>query len=158
MRRQRVPRSLQKPGARRRALKRERAQSLVEFGMILPVLLIMAFGVIDFGMGLHSWITLTNATREGARLAAVHAASSGDTDCNPLPAVGTIERRICDTGANLNADNMTITVTNADPAGTESGEPVTVTVNYEYDLVTPFAALMQIPSLTMSSTVEMRLE
>ena len=158
MRRRTSLSKLKTPDRRRRLWMRERAQSLVEFSLVLPVLLILGFGVIDFGMGLHSWMTVTNATREGARIAAVHAASSGSIDCNPLPSAGTIERKICDTGANLDADDMTITVTNADPGGTQSGQPVTVQVSYEYDLITPFAALVQIPSLTMTSTVIMRLE
>ena len=131
---------------------------LIPFLNVVILLFILVFGIVDFGMGLHSWMTVTNATREGARVAAVHAASSGSIDCNPLPTAGTIERKVCDTATNLKADNMTITVTNADPSGVNSGQPVTVQVSYQYDLVTPFAALVQIPSLTMSSTVQMRLE
>ena len=158
MRRQKSPRTVQWSGILRLLRRGELGQALVEFSFVVILLFILVFGIVDFGMGLHSWMTVTNATREGARVAAVHAASSGSLDCSPLPTAGTIERQICNTGSNLNPNNMTITVTNADPSGVNSGQPVTVQVSYQYDLVTPFAALVQIPSLTMSSTVQMRLE
>ena len=158
MRRNKSPRVPQAPGARRRLLKRQRAQSLVELAFVLPVLMILVFGIVDFGMGLHSWIVLTNSTREGARLAVTHAPSSGSLHCSPLPAAGSIERKVCDTAVNPKASNVTITVTNADPGVTKSGQPVTVKVDYQYNLITPFAALMQLSSLSLSSTVQMRLE
>ena len=49
----------------------QRGQSLVEFALVLPILLILVLGIVDFGMGLRAYVTLTNATREGARFAAV---------------------------------------------------------------------------------------
>jgi len=158
MRRNKSPRAAQTPGTPRRLLKRQRAQSLVELAFVLPVLMLLVFGIIDFGMGLHSWIVLTNSSREGARLAVVHAPSDGSIDCSPLPAAGSIERKVCDTAVNLKATNVTITVTNADPGVTKSGQPVTVKVDYQYHLITPFAYLMQLSTLSLSSTVQMRLE
>ena len=158
MRWDKTPSVAQTPGSRHRLLKRQRAQSLVELAFVLPVLMLLVFGIIDFGMGLHSWIVLTNSSREGARLAVVHAASDGSIHCSPLPAAGSIERKVCDTAANLKPSNVTITVTNADPGVTMSGQPVTVKVDYQYDLITPFAYLMQLSSLSLSSTVQMRLE
>jgi Flp pilus assembly protein TadG len=152
------PRMIQTSASRQRRLKRQRAQSLVELAFVLPVLLILVFGIVDFGMGLHSWIVLTNSTREGARLGVVHAPSSGALHCSPLPTAGSIERKVCDTAANLKPANVTITVTNADPGVTKSGQALTVKVDYKYDLITPFAAFLQLSSLTLSSTVQMRLE
>ena len=46
---------------------RQRAQSLVEFAFMLPLFLILVFGIIDFGMGLRAYISVAQATREGAR-------------------------------------------------------------------------------------------
>jgi Flp pilus assembly protein TadG len=158
MRRNESPRMAQTPGARRRLLKRQRAQSLVELAFVLPVLMILVFGIVDFGMGLHSWIILTNSSREGARLAVTHAPSSGALHCSPLPAAGSIERKVCDTAVNLSASDVTITVTNADPGVTKSGQPVTVKVDYQYHLITPFAYMIHKSTLTLSSTVQMRLE
>jgi len=53
----------------RRHLRSQRSQSLVEFSLIAPVLLLLIFGVVDFGRGLYIYITLMQATNEGARTA-----------------------------------------------------------------------------------------
>ena len=141
---------------RKRARRRgERGQSLVEFSLVSLFFFILVFGIIDFGFGLHSWITVTNAAREGARYGAVQAPSSGSSDCNPLPAEGTIERKLCDVAANLDPDKISITVTNAQG---DAGDPIIVEVGYEYDLITPLTGFLHTPSLTLASSTEMRLE
>ncbi len=48
----------------------DRGAAAVEFALLLPVLLLVVFGIIDFGRALNAQITLTQAAREGARLAA----------------------------------------------------------------------------------------
>lgn len=49
----------------------ENGQTLVEFALILPILLLLVMGIIQFGMILSGQIAVTNAAREGARVAAV---------------------------------------------------------------------------------------
>jgi Flp pilus assembly protein TadG len=44
----------------------------VEFAILLPVLLLLVFGIIDFGRALNAQIALTQAAREGARLDALN--------------------------------------------------------------------------------------
>ena len=51
---------------------RERGATAVEFALLLPVLLLLLFGIVDFGRALNAQITLTQAAREGARLAALN--------------------------------------------------------------------------------------
>ncbi len=53
-----------------RARTTDRGAAVVEFALLLPVLLLILFGLIDFGRALNAQITLTQAAREGARLAA----------------------------------------------------------------------------------------
>src|SRR6266550_9643907 len=59
---------------RRRAAgdSRDRGSVAVEFALLLPVLLLLIFGIIDFGRALNAQITLTQAAREGARLASLN--------------------------------------------------------------------------------------
>jgi Flp pilus assembly protein TadG len=128
----------------------ERGQSLVEFALILPLFLLLMFAIVDFGMGFYSWITVTNAAREGARIGAVGADSP------------TIQQRVKDTAGSLNNSNLTITVSNAKG---NSGETVGVTVNYKYQLITPLSGLMNLvsggsigPNINFASTSQMRLE
>ncbi len=129
----------------------EKGQALVEFALLIPIFLILLFAIVDFGMGFHSWITVTNSAREGARLGAVSATQQDIID------------RVYQTSDLPNEDiNMTVTVTNAQG---QPGGSVVVQVDYDYDLITPLAGLVQLvsgdilgPTLTFSSTAEMRLE
>src|SRR5579859_1395033 len=50
---------------------RDRGAAAVEFALLLPLLLLLIFGIIDFGRALNAQITLTQAAREGARMAAL---------------------------------------------------------------------------------------
>lgn len=50
----------------------EKGQSMVEFALVLPILLIVLCGILDFGWLYYNQITLNNAAREGARYAVIH--------------------------------------------------------------------------------------
>jgi len=136
---------------RRQRKNGEKGQALVEFALLVPIFALLVFAIVDFGMGFHSWITVTNGAREGARLGAVLATQQE------------IEDRVYES-VNLpnEGTKMTVTVTNAQGA---PGESVVVQVDYDYDLITPLAGLVQFvsgdaigPTLTFSSTAAMRLE
>jgi Flp pilus assembly protein TadG len=135
---------------RRKQATRERGQSLAEFALVVPIFLLILFAIVDFGMGFHSWITVTNSAREGARLGTVHATETQIVD------------RVKSTADTLDDSNLTVSVTNANGA---PGESVVVDVSYQYDLITPLAGIMDFfsgstigSSLTFSSKADMRLE
>jgi Flp pilus assembly protein TadG len=136
---------------RRRNKDGEKGQALVEFTLLVPIFLILIFAIVDFGMGFYSWMSVTNGAREGARLGAVLAPQEE------------IEARVYETVDLADEDTkMTVTVTNAQGA---PGESVVVQVDYDYDLVTPLAGLIDFlsgnalgPTINFSSTAEMRLE
>jgi len=50
----------------------EKGQSAVEFALVLPLLLVLLLGIIEFGWFLNAKITITGAAREGARHYAIH--------------------------------------------------------------------------------------
>jgi len=52
--------------------RREKGQSLVELAIILPFLLMILLGIIDFGRVFYAYVTITNASREGARYGSLH--------------------------------------------------------------------------------------
>jgi Flp pilus assembly protein TadG len=56
----------------RRPAAAERGQSLVEFALVLMPLFIILLGIIQFGFVFNSYVTLTNAAREGARIGTVY--------------------------------------------------------------------------------------
>lgn len=54
-------------------MKKHKGQSVVEFALVLPLLLIIMFGIIYTGMMFHDYITLSNVARSSAREASVSA-------------------------------------------------------------------------------------
>jgi Flp pilus assembly protein TadG len=61
---------------------RSRGQSLVEFALVLPVFLLMLFGLIDMGRYVYLNSTLSQAAREAARVAVVEASWMGSPDAS----------------------------------------------------------------------------
>ena len=62
----------------RRCVRSDRGAVAVEFALLLPVLVLLVFGLIDFGRVLNAQITVTQAAREGARLAALENPNACD--------------------------------------------------------------------------------
>jgi Flp pilus assembly protein TadG len=82
----------------RHRTRRDRGQSLVEFALVLPIFLVLFFAVIDFGSAIFTYNSLTNAAREGARLAVVNQ------DTNSIIARAKAQVSI----AELNVPNVTV--------------------------------------------------
>ena len=97
----------------------ERGSAAVEFALVLPLLLMLIFGIIDFGRMLNDKITLTEAAREGARSAALQTAADGIARAKVLTAdVGPTTETITDC---------------TDDAATQAE----ATINYNFRFVTP---------------------
>jgi len=62
----------------RRRLMCERGAELIEFAIVTPLLLLLVFGIADFGLMFQRYEVLTNAAREGARVAAIPGYVSAD--------------------------------------------------------------------------------
>jgi Flp pilus assembly protein TadG len=129
---------------------RDAGTAMVEMVVVTPVLLMLVFGIAEFGVAFAQWQTLSNAAREGAR-------------------VGVLFRVDCDAGA-VQADvtNTVNTVTGAigiaaptvDASGLcdGTGSPVTVNVTSPYSFqVLP--GLAGVPStINLTATSVMRTE
>lgn len=76
---------------RRRRSRRGRGQALVEFALVIPVFLLVLFGLIDVGRFVYLNSTLSQAAREGARLGSVEASYRGSAD----PACGALGGPVC---------------------------------------------------------------
>ena len=100
-----------------------RGQSVIEFALVLPLLLVVVFGITEFG---RAWMTmnlLTTAAREGARLAVVTA-----------PDVARVTARVTQVCAAGRITPTNITVTG--PDSTDPDRRVTVTVEANFQVVT----------------------
>ena len=123
----------------KRAAKAERGAELIEFALVFPLLLLIVLGIVDFGFMFQRLEVVTNAAREGARLAVLPGYDDAD-----------IEKRVCDyvlTGGvpvtgncSPTGDNPTVVVTDAnipvddpdDPSASISGKQVAVTYTHNY--------------------------
>jgi Flp pilus assembly protein TadG len=115
----------------KRHIKRsEEGQAMVEFAMILPILLLLVFGIIQFAIVFNHHLTLTDAVRAGARQAAVSR-----TFADPA---GEAEKRVRAAAAGSLTDaDLTVTVAAKDLSGGttfEQGGDVTVTASYPYSI------------------------
>jgi len=102
--------------------KREKGQTLTEFALVLPILALLLFGVIQFGIVFHQYVTLTDAVRAGARQGAV-----GRHVSDPA---GDAEDRVRESAGDLDQSKLSVTVTSS----WEQGEDVTVSASYPYDI------------------------
>lgn len=121
-------------------IRNQKGQALVEMALVLPILLMLVFGIIEFGRIFNAYIVVSNASREGARYAAVgRSLTDIETDINNLTStLGTV----------------TILVDDSDD------ESVKVTVKHPLPLITPIIGPMISGSnhLDIESSTVMRVE
>ncbi len=116
----------------KKMIKRLRCQkgvAAVEFAIILPVLLLIIFGIIEFGLLLYDKQVITNASREGARAGTVVGVSRVD-DAGILAVMNRfIANHLVTFGTTPSLD---ITIDPVDRTDMDFGDELTVTVTYDY--------------------------
>lgn len=129
-------------------LRSESGASAVEFALLLPVLMMILFGITEFGLALYRQTILTNASREGARLGIVQS----------IPAItnGQIDAAINNylIAAGIPPGNVTRTIV----AGGITGTPVqiTLTLPYTFSVLPGLASIT--PTINLVARTEMRHE
>ncbi|HET9079773.1 MAG TPA: TadE/TadG family type IV pilus assembly protein [Trebonia sp.] len=96
----------------------------MEFALLLPMLLFLIFGIIDFGRALNAQVTLTQAAREGARLASL--GESNVVSGTQAAATG--------------LSPVAVTVTSC-PANAGAGVNAVVNASYSFSFITPINAI-----------------
>lgn len=110
---------------------REQGASATEFALILPILLLLLFGIIEFGIIFFNKAVITNASREGAR---VGVAFIPDPRTPQADIISTVDNYAKNYLITFGADpGPQVTITPAAPAAIVSGQLVTVDVSYHYD-------------------------
>jgi Flp pilus assembly protein TadG len=103
-------------------LRSEQGQSITEFALALPILALLLFAVIQFGIAFNHYVTLTDATRAGARRAAV-----GRQLSDPVGA--------CQTAIRSSADDLDGSQLTTSCSSTwQPGADVTVNATYPYQI------------------------
>ena len=130
----------------------------VEFALVMSVLLILVFGVIDFGSAYNRKITASQAAREGARLAALGNAVSAVKTRTETAASG---MHLTDSNVHVcyraAGDTSACTGDSASPVCSSGTGDAVVTVSQVYQFITPIATFAKLSrsSLTISATGRM---
>ncbi len=111
---------------RRKSIRRDDGQAMVEFALVLPVLLVLVLGIIQFGIVLHDYLAITDAVRVGAREAAV-------SRMDPM-AASDVEARVRASAAELDQTELDITITPGDSGTWTQGGDVAVEASYPFDI------------------------
>ena len=128
---------------RGRGRPRQRGQSLVEFALVFPLFILLLAGMIDFGLGLYTYMTINNAARDAARLAT--------TTCSTIPCTAAVKARVQADAPMVAAGEITVTCNGgACTAVTKPGQEIMVQITHGYKMIWPLAFQTQIP---MTSTM-----
>lgn len=130
--------------------------ALVEFALVLPLLLVLLFGMLDFGKAFNYWIDQTHLANEGARWAAVNKnPGSGTLQEYVRSQANTVELR--DGGTSSVPGPIEICI--SFPNGTSQvGDPVRVTASASYNWLPFLGDRVGVTSTSISASATMRLE
>lgn len=140
----------------------ERGNALVEFALVLPLLLLVFAGIVDFGFLFQRYEVITNAAREGARLAVLPGYSNTDVENRVRAYVreGLNEDVAAATGVVV--DSVPVVPDPANPSVGFNGARVTVTFTNDYLLLGVIVNLVTggnfAPSIELRAVSTMRPE
>lgn len=127
----------------------EKGASAVEFALLLPILMLLILGIIQFGFIFYHYISITHAAREGARWAALE---QPDSD---------VRLKVKNSAPGLTITDVDIIINPSGDRSGKIGEPVAVTVDYKTPIIAPFIGeAMGIvgPDIALSNTATQRIE
>lgn len=140
---------------RTRLTRNERGAALIEAAITIPLMLLLSVAIFEFGRAYQTWQVLTNAAREGARVAII----SGTTDAQVRSAVN----NYMSVGQLSTLSDSFILVNRAAPLGANTGSQITVRYPFSFMVLGPVIRLVNPSSsaggpLTMSAVAVMRNE
>jgi len=150
-----------------------RGQSVVEFSLVLPVLLVLVLMAVDFGRAFYSWVTMTNAARDAANYAGMNPGSSFGigstynsivladglqglrTVCMPLSAGGQPVFSASGTQQNpIPAPVFSDGSQDANTTPTDLGDRATVTMSCDFRVITPVVSSLIGTTVRVSAASE----
>jgi Flp pilus assembly protein TadG len=136
-------------------IKGQKGASAVEFAIVLPVLVLLLVGTMEFSILLYDKAVITNASREGARAGIVYSYPNSISDAE----IKAVVNNYC-AGHMITFGAAPGATTNISRAGSGSaGDPLTVSVNYHYDfLVIPNFLSNLAGGINLAGQTVMRME
>jgi Flp pilus assembly protein TadG len=134
--------------------KNERGAALLETAITIPIILLIAVSIFEFGRAYQTWQVLTNAAREGARIAILVDKTDGDVET-------AVKNYITTGGLPLGATVVNINRNVA--MGPNTASQITVNYPFSFIVLNPVIRLVTPSSttgapLTMQSVALMRNE
>lgn len=146
----------------------QKGVAALEFAIVLPVIITLVYGIIEFGIVMYNKAVITNASREGARAGIVHDedALSGQEPYTDANITAVVEKYVKWDGSDSTLINLgapetkpTVSVSPAQGARTARATPLAVTVTYPYNFMLMPGFIPGIPNvLNLSATTTMRRE
>ncbi len=137
----------------------DRGTALVEAAIIIPILLLIAAGIFEFGRAYQTWQVLTNAAREGARMSVLPNGNASAVEAGVRQYLQNGQLPLY-ASAGVTVDRAASVTVNGDP---EAATQVTVTYPFTVMVLQPVARLVNPGSsignvLTLTATAVMRNE
>ena len=137
-----------------RKIKEQNGAAATEFAIVLPLLIVLVFGIIEFSILLYDKAMITNASREGARAGIVYSYPDRISDSE----IATVINTYCSTHL-ITFGTGTLQAPEIMRTGTSAGDSLTVTVRYRYDfLVLPNFISSLIGGTVIAGQTIMRME
>jgi len=128
------------------ALRSERGQALLEYAVIFPLLMLLLIGIMEFGVAIMVYDSISNAAREGARYGVIRQHH------DDLPGIAAVTRRSM---MGLDEGALTITITPPSPVA----DVIQVEVDYDHSFITPLIGLVVgSPTVHLHTMASMRIE
>ncbi|MEO6238369.1 MAG: TadE/TadG family type IV pilus assembly protein [Vicinamibacterales bacterium] len=138
-------------------IRSEKGAALLEAAITVPIILLISVGIFEFGRAYQTWQVLTNASREGARMAVI----TGSTDTD----VATRVRNYMKAGSLPNYSTATVTIVRGVAlTGADTASEIRIDYPFQFMVLNPVVRLVA-PSdtktgapITMRSSALMRNE
>jgi Flp pilus assembly protein TadG len=139
----------------------EEGVALVEFALVLPMLLLLLFGMLEFGKAFNYWLDANHLANEGVRYAVVNrnpSTTPGESLQDWVRLQGdTNEFRNGGTNAVPSATQVTVCYPDG-AAADDSGDPIRVKVSLTYNLLPFISSKIGIGQVTLVGTATQRIE
>lgn len=122
-----------------------------------PMLVMLVFGIIDFGWMVNRDTLVNNASREGAREGSLNPDATSVTDVVKSYTAGLDQSDLSVSVTCRKPDSSPCTMGSLTATAPTSGDVVVVTVGFEYRWITPVGRAFG-PTMPLSKTAEMRIE
>jgi Flp pilus assembly protein TadG len=142
---------------------KEKGQTLVEFALVIPLLLLLVFGIIEFGRVYHAQLVVTSAAREGARKATVDDDSTYKVRDAIQNAASTLnvtvsEKTYSDYLANEPIPSQMFYCIRYPDGSRNNGDPVEVYVKTKISIFVPIISAIVGTEIVLPAMATMRVE